>query len=63
MGALFGGGAPRSAGPPPELPAPKVMPDPDRDAQEREAFRKLSEKRGRATTRANTIIGDSDTLG
>ena len=57
MTSLFGGG--RVAAPPvPELKAPTVMPDPDDEAQKNAEFRKLSRARGRATTRASTILGD-----
>jgi hypothetical protein len=63
MGALLGGGG-RAAPPPvPEIKPPTVMPDPDKEALDREEFRKLSAARRRTSTRANTIIGDGETLG
>ena len=63
MGTLFGGAPRASAGEPPEIKPPTVMPDPDKQQLDKEEFRKLSEKRRRTSTRANTIIGDGETLG
>ena len=60
MGAIasvFGSGG-RTAQPTPELKPPTVMPDPDKEALENAAFRKLSRARSKATTRSSTILGD-----
>ena len=63
MGTLFSGAPRADAGPAPEIKPPTVMPDPDKEELQREEFRKLSAARRRTTTRANTIIGDGETLG
>ena len=63
MGTLFSGAPRADAGPARERPPPTVMPDPDKEELQREEFRKLSAARRRTTTRANTIIGDGETLG
>jgi hypothetical protein len=58
MGNIFGGGGQRAQAQMPEIKPPTIMPDPDKEAQKNEEFRKLSRARSRATTRANTILGD-----
>ncbi len=63
MGSLFSAPPRADAGPAPEIKPPTVMPDPDKEQLDKEEFRKLSEKRRRTSTRANTIIGDGETLG
>lgn len=59
MGDLFSGAPRASAGDPPEIKPPTVMPDPDKEKLEKEKFRELAEKRSRTSTRANTIIGET----
>lgn len=63
MTGLFNGGGRAAAPDPPEIKPPTVMPDPDKEELQKEEFRKLSAARRRTSTRANTIIGDGDTLG
>lgn len=63
MGSLFSSPPRADAGAAPEIKPPTVMPDPDKEQLDKEEFRKLSEKRRRTSTRANTIIGDGETLG
>lgn len=64
MAGLFGD-APASP-PPPQMPVlaqPTPMPVPDPDEERRAALKEMQIARAGKTTRADTIIGGSDTLG